>query len=88
LADIKSFLKYQGVSIVLRVSFIIVFIVWYFICKSYFIYSERYSSIISFYLKEYPSREKKFALLGILFSLFTFILFYLVSIYLANGTIG
>jgi amino acid transporter len=88
LVDIKSFLKYQWVSILLRVSFILVFIVWYFVCKNYFIYSERHNSIISFYLKEYPSREKQFALFGILFSLFTFILFYLVSIYLANGTIG
>lgn len=79
------FLKYHWLSVVLRVTFFVVFIVWYFVCKNYFIYSGHHKLIVSFYLRKYLGNEKQFALIGILFSIFTFLLFYIISVYLANG---
>lgn len=61
----------------LRGSFFMVFVIWYFACKNYFLTKGYYRRIVSCYEEKYPSKKTQAALLGIVYFLLsasTFIL--------------
>jgi hypothetical protein len=70
-------LKYSMMSIVISASF-----GWYFFCRHYFMKSGRYLKIFDHYKAQEGSR--KFALIGIVYSLGTFISFISVAYWISR----
>lgn len=71
----KGFFEQNPYNIILRVSLISVFFIWYFFCKYYFLKKENYKRIIILYEGKYPNKNSKIALIGIFYALLTFISF-------------
>lgn len=71
----KGFFEHNPYNIILRVSLISVFFIWYFFCKYYFLKKENYKRIIILYEEKYPNKNSKMALIGIFYALLTFISF-------------
>jgi hypothetical protein len=62
----------------------LIFFIWYFICKKYFINKKHYDRIIIHYEKKYSSKSKQFALLGILYFAITVTTFLFLAIVLSR----
>ncbi len=60
-------------NVLLKVLLASFFFIWYFACKNYFLKQENYVRIIAFYKNKHE--DNRMALIGILYSLFTFGLF-------------
>ena len=73
-------------NIILKSTMAIVFVIWYFICKIYFLKKKNYIRIIQNYEQKFPDKKIKAAIAGIVYSLFTFLSFYVTAVYIANGT--
>lgn len=73
-------------SIILKFLMASIFVIWYFICTNYFVKKKNYFRIINNYEKKYHDKKKSMATIGIVYSLFTFFSFYIIAIYIANGT--
>jgi hypothetical protein len=71
-------------NVLTKVIFIAIFFVWYFICKYYFLKKENYLRIISFYENEYEGRNTQMAIIGTLYSLFTFSSFIGLAMWLSR----
>lgn len=65
---------------IFKVSIILIFVVWYFICRYYFLRKENYKRIVDFYEKKYSGKNRELALIGIIYSICTFLLFILPSL--------
>jgi hypothetical protein len=81
------FLRYTAAKNILlhydrifKISMLMIFVIWYFVCKYYFIKKENYKKIVNFYEEEYKGKNKKMAFLGIVYSICTFLLFILPSL--------
>src|SRR5690606_8178021 len=82
----KGYLANFPYNIILNSTMASVFVIWYFLCKKYFIKKKNYIRIINKYEEKYPDKKIEMALIGIAYSLFTFLSFYITAVYLANGT--
>lgn len=71
----KVFLQHPTYDIYVKLSYASIFFIWYFTCKSYFVKKKNYLRIVSFYERKYQNKNGKMALLGILYSLVTFLSF-------------
>ncbi len=60
-------------NILFKLIFFGIFICWYLICKFYFLKNGNYVRIINNYEKKYVGRNKQMAIIGIVYSLLTFI---------------
>jgi hypothetical protein len=67
-------------------SLFIVFFALYFTYKYYFLKKGNYIKIIANLEKKFPNCKRQMAVVGISYSLFTFLSFFLTAVYLANGT--
>lgn len=61
-----------------------VFFIWYFVCKYYFLKKENYIKIITHYENKYEGQNKRMALVGITYSLITFISFISLAMVLSR----
>ncbi|TPG40866.1 hypothetical protein EAH81_11025 [Flavobacterium pectinovorum] len=82
----KGYFSLFPYNIILKLMIGSVFLVWYFICNHYLLKRKNYKRIISFYENIYKEHNKKIAWIGVLYSLATFLVFYMTAIYLANET--
>ena len=73
-------------NVLTKAILIVIFFIWYFVCKYYFLKKENYVRIISHYEERFPNKKKQIAVIGIFYSIATFLSFYITAIYLANGT--
>ncbi len=71
-------------NILTKVSFFIVFFVWYFICKYYFLKKENYIRIISHYEERFLGKKKQMALIGIAYFLLTPLIFIVLATWLSR----
>lgn len=83
---LKDYFSLFPYNLLLKLLIGSVFLVWYFICSYYFLKRENYKRILSFYESMYKGKNKRIALIGVLYSLTTFLVFYMTAVYLANGT--
>ncbi|SNR46913.1 hypothetical protein SAMN04487979_10721 [Flavobacterium sp. ov086] len=82
----KGYFSLFPYNIILKLLIGSVFLIWYFICNHYFLKNENYIRIVSFYENIYKEQNRKIAWIGVLYSLATFLVFYVTAVYLANGT--
>lgn len=61
-----------------------IFVIWYFVCKYYFIKTENHVRIIRFYETKHPDKNKKMALFGIFYSLITFTGFISLALWISR----
>lgn len=71
-------------NVLLKVVLASVFFMWYFICKYYFLNRENYIRIIAHYESKYESQNKRMALIGIMYSLISFISFISLAMFLSR----
>lgn len=71
----KDFFTNNTYGIILKISLVAVFFIWYFFCRYYFLKKENYKRIIMLYEGKYPNKNSKPALIGIFYALLTFISF-------------
>jgi hypothetical protein len=65
------FLSYPY-NFIFKIFIIFIFIIWYFVCKNYFIKQGNYRRINSYYEALYMNKNKRMALVGIIYCVFTF----------------
>ena len=68
----------------LKSSFFIVFFVLHFVCKFYFLKKQNYRPIIAYYDQEYTNKKKYFAVIGILYFIFSPTVFLVSAIWLSK----
>ncbi len=78
--EAKNILLLYPYDRIFKIFMLMIFVVWYFVCKYYFIEKENYKRIVDFYEMKYEGKNKKMALFGIIYSLSTFLLFILPSL--------
>ena len=71
-------------NILIKITLGSVFVIWYFVCKHYFLKKENQIRIIAFYEEEYLEKSISMALMGIIYSLFTFVSFISLAIWLSR----
>jgi len=71
-------------SIILKSIMTSTFVIWYFICKIYFLKKKNYIRIIQNYEQKYPDKKIKMAVIGIFYSLLTFLSFIIIAGILSN----
>lgn len=64
--------------------FFVIFFIWYFICKNYFLKKENYIRIISHYEERFPTKKKQMALIGIAYFLLTPLIFIILAMWLSG----
>lgn len=69
----------------LKGSYLIVFVFWFFRCRSYFVSKGNAGRIVNHFESEYPGEKKRMALMGISFLLLTPLLFILLAMFLSNS---
>ena len=74
-------------SVLIKLSFGAIFFIWYFICKYYFLKKKNFIRVIATYEKKFLNINKRMAIIGITYSLVTFLSFYMTAVYLANGSL-
>lgn len=78
--DAKNLFFNHPYNRIFTLGMFLIFVMWYFFCKYYFVKKENYKRIISFYESKYEGQNKKMALLGVIYSICTFLLFILPSL--------
>lgn len=78
----KGFFNPPLLNYSLRFFFLAIFIGWYFLCRQYFMKSGRYVEIFDYYKAQEGSR--KFAMIGIVYSLGTFISFITIAMWISR----
>lgn len=68
-------------NFILKVFAVSIFVIWYIACKRYFIKSKKYERIVEYYERIYSGKNRKLALLGILYTIITFLSFALPSFF-------
>ncbi len=76
--DARALFLLSPYNNILKVSMAAVFFIWYFACKSYFLKRGNYIKIIAFYEKKYAGKNQRMAIVGIIYSICTFILFMII----------
>lgn len=61
--------------ILIRIVYVLIVAIWYLVCKNYFLKNENYLRIISYYENKYGGQNFQVVLIGVLYTLFTFLLF-------------
>jgi hypothetical protein len=80
----KGFFAEFPLNVLFYIIFITVFIIWYFVCKHYFLKKENYVRIISHYEEKYPTEKIRFAIIGITFFILTPTVFITIAIWLSH----
>jgi hypothetical protein len=80
----KGFVGPYQYDLLIKIILCSVLVIWYFICKIYFLKKEKYISIIAYNEKKYVGKNKQMAILGILYSLFTFISFISLAFWISR----
>ena len=80
----KGFFMQYPYDIILKLMYGSVFFIWYFTCKYYFLKKENYLKIISFYENKYTGKNKQMVLIGISYSIFTFLSFIGLAMWLSR----
>lgn len=80
----KGFITSFPYNILIRIALVSFFVVWYFICNSYFLKKENHIRIIASYGEKYLGKNTSMALLGIFYSLATFVCFISLAMYLGR----
>ena len=62
----------------------VVFLLIYFSCKYYFIKLDNYKRIVKYYENQFFGKNKAMALIGLLYSVSTFSLFFIIANIIAN----
>jgi len=78
----KNILLQYPYGAIFKICMLLIFVVWYFVCKYYFIKKGNYKRIIELYEIKYTGKNKNIALLGIMYAICTFLLFILPSFFL------
>ena len=71
-------------NLLLKMFFISILITWNYICKKYFLKKENHLKIVAFYEIKYEGRNMQMALIGIVYSLFTFSSFIGLAMWLSR----
>ena len=71
-------------KVALKITLASIFFIWYFICKNYFLKHENYLRIIQKFAIKYKNRNKQMALIGIVYSLVTFVSFISAAFWLSR----
>lgn len=69
---------------ILKIVFGSFFLIWYFICKYYFLHKKKCVEIIAFYEQKGGEKNKQMAIYGILYCLLTFISFIVSAMVLSR----
>lgn len=67
---------------ILKGSFFIVFMIWYLICKFYFLKTGNYLKLINYYDTKFKYKKKQLVVIGMSYILITPILFILIAFWL------
>lgn len=78
------FLHHPSYNIFIKLMYVLILVVWYFICKNYFLKKGNYLRIVSFYESKYEGRNNQMAIIGVLYSLFTFSSFIGLAMWLSR----
>lgn len=73
--EAKNIFSQHPYDHIFKVFILIIFVVWYFFCKNYFLKKENYKRIVVFYENKYNGKNRELVLIGIIYSILTFILF-------------
>lgn len=71
-------------SILIKITLGVVFVICYFICKYYFLKRENHTRIIVSYEEDYLGKNMSMALLGIFYSLVTFVSFISLALWISR----
>lgn len=77
-------LQHSSCNISIRLMYVSILVIWYLICKNYFLKKENYLRIVSFYESKYEGRNNQMAIAGVLYSLFTFSSFISLAMWLSR----
>ncbi|MFZ4456438.1 MAG: hypothetical protein ACOYOT_09475 [Bacteroidales bacterium] len=80
----KGFFTPRPYDVLIKITLGSIFIIWYFICKYYFLKKENHVRIIASYEEIYLGKNKSMALLGIIYSLVTFVSFIFFAIWVSR----
>ena len=71
-------------SNVLKIMLFSLFIIWYFLCKYYFLREKKFEKIIEKLEKKYIGKNKLIAILGMMYTICTFIGFIVLAMWLSR----
>ena len=80
----KGYFTPYPYNYLLKIIFVSPFIFWYLFCKSYFLKKENFIRIINHYEVKYSNRNSQMVLIGILYTLVTFISFICLAMILSR----
>ena len=80
----KEFFTPYPYNVLIKAILVSIFFIWYFICKNYFLEKENYARINAYYEIKYEGKNKKMALIGFFYCLFTFISFISLAMWLSR----
>jgi len=80
----KGFFLQYPYNVLPKLMYVSILFIWYFVCKFYFLKKENYIRIIDHYENKYESQNKRMALIGITYSLITFISFISLAMFLSR----
>ena len=78
------FLQHPSYNIFIKLMYVSILVIWYLICKNYFLKNENYLRIVSFYESKYEGRNYQMAKIGVLYSLLTFSSFIGLAMWLSR----
>jgi hypothetical protein len=78
------FLQHPSYNIFIKLMYVSILVIWYLICKNYFLKKENYLRIVSFYESKYEGRNNQMVIIGVLYSLITFSSFIGLAMWLSR----
>lgn len=80
----NGFFTLYSYNILIKIMFVSIFFIWYFTCKKYFLKKGNYIKIISHYEEKYIDRKIQMAIIGIVYSILTPLIFISLAIWLSK----
>jgi hypothetical protein len=77
--DAKAILLLFPYNYIYKIALGLIFILWYLVCRSYFLKNENYKRIVTLYESVYEGKNLRMALAGILYAIGTFVFFITVA---------
>lgn len=66
-------------NLILKLTMVGVFFIWYLICRNYFLRKRNYIRILKSYDKKYVGKTQVLAIIGVTFSFLTFLTFIIIA---------
>jgi hypothetical protein len=71
-------------DVLLKAILVLIFFISYSLCRYYFIKKEKYKEITKYYERRFDGNNNKMALIGVVYSLFTFGSFIIIALWLSR----